>query len=134
MDRSRFFLCIALIAIVEAFLFGAALAAGYDNFAQFSFYVALLLIFVCRERVKGVLWDERLAKLDEQVALRTLRVALFLMLFFGAGFVVSGYLLSLEKAVNDGFFLLSLSGGIILLYLIFWILAMKSYWGEGEDE
>lgn len=134
MDRSRFFLCIALIAIAEAFIFGAALIAGYDNFAQFSFYVALLLIFVCRKSVKGVLWDERLAKLDEQVALRTLRVALFLMLFFGAGFVVSGYLLPLEKAVNDGFFLLSLSGGIILLYLIFWILAMKPYWGEGEDE
>jgi len=91
-------------------------------------------MFVCRQRVKGVLWDERLARLDEQVALKTLRVALFLMLFFGVGFVVSGYLLQLEQAVNDGFFLLSLSGGIILLYLIFWILAMKPYWGGGEDE
>jgi uncharacterized membrane protein len=134
MDRSRFFLCIALIALAEAAVFGITLVSGYDGPAELSFYVALLLMFVCRQRVKGVLWDERLERLDEQVALKTLRVALFLMLFFGAGFVVSGFLLQLERAVNDGFFLLSLSGGIILLYLIFWILAMKPYWNEGEDE
>jgi uncharacterized membrane protein len=134
MDRSRFFLCIILIALAEAVIFGAALIAGYDSLAEVSFYIALLLMFVCRHRVKGVLWDERLARLDEQVALKTLRVALFLMLFFGVGFVVSGSLLQLQRAVDDGFFLLSLSGGIILLYLIFWILAMKPYWGEGEDE
>jgi uncharacterized membrane protein len=134
MDRSRFFLCIALIALVEAAIFGITMVAGYDDLAALSFYIALLLLFVCRQRVKGVLWDERLARLDEQVALKTLRVALFLMLFFGVGFVASGFLLQLERAVNDGFFLLSLSGGIILLYLIFWILAMKPYWNEGEDE
>lgn len=134
MDRSRFFLCIILIALAEAVIFGAALITGYGGLAEVSFYIALLLMFVCRHRVKGVLWDERLAKLDEQVALKTLRVALFLMLFFGAGFVVSGFLLQLPRAIDDGFFLLSLSGGIILLYLIFWILAMKPYWGEGEDE
>jgi len=134
MDRSRFFLCIALIALVEAAIFGITMVAGYDDLAALSFYIALLLLFVCRQRVKGVLWDERLARLDEQVALKTLRVALFLMLFFGVGFVASGFLLQLERAVNDGFFLLPLSGGIILLYLIFWILAMKPYWNEGEDE
>jgi len=134
MDRSRFFLCIALIALAEAAVFGVAIFSGYDGLAELSFYVALLLMFVCRQRVKGVLWDERLARLDEQVALKTLRVALFLMLFFGAGFVVSGAMLHLERAVNDGFFLLSIAGGIILLYLIFWILAMKPYWNEGEDE
>ncbi|QSZ66790.1 DUF2178 domain-containing protein [Methanofollis aquaemaris] len=134
MNRSQFFLCIALIAVVEVVVFTLVLSAGFDNLAELSFYIALLLVFVCRQRVKGVIWDERLSQVEEQVAEKTLKIALFLMIFFGLGFFVSGALLQLERAMNDGMFLLQLAGGIILLYLVLWIIAIKPFWDEGDDE
>ncbi|QYZ78762.1 DUF2178 domain-containing protein [Methanofollis formosanus] len=134
MNRSQFFLCITLIALVEVVVFALALSMGYDAFAELSFYIALLLVFVCRQRVKGVIWDERLSRVEEQVAEKTLKIALFLMIFFGLGFFVSGALLQLERPMNDGLFLLELAGGIILLYLVLWIIAIKPFWDEGDDE
>jgi uncharacterized membrane protein len=156
MKQNTFYILTGIIVTTLVGIFWLSLEWNNALPIQIGFVTGVIIVYLARGRVTGIIEDERSVAISQKSALRTLEIFWVVFFTFSLGFIVwtSSTIFGLERTptfrfirehnppdkmsgwpfLNPGFIQLLFLCIMIFLYVGFKFYYERKYGGEGPDE